>query len=229
MVSMNNSDISQCSIVDFCTDIFMFVTKVRETENLGDPLSLRNAACRCLNEFVENCRDAGVKAEIIQNALYALVALVDETVMGTPGPYRDSWSLKLLQIEYFGENLAGTQFYSRLRAAMMRGQGKTELLEIFFLCLALGFEGMYKIDGSSKRIMIFEELGILLRRLKGRTQGFISPEKLVSDCVDSERKRISTVWLAAGAGLFLLFIVSITMHLRYSAVISDVLNLINAL
>ncbi|MFP4013045.1 MAG: type IVB secretion system protein IcmH/DotU [Chitinispirillaceae bacterium] len=229
MVSTDDSKVSQCSIVDFCNDIFMFVVKVRETENVGDPVLLRRTVCCYLNDFVSNCRCAGVNSDTIGNALYALVALVDETVMSTAGAYRDFWSSKLLQIEYFGENLAGTKFFSRLRSAMARAREKSDLLEVYFLCLALGFKGIYRIGKESERMVLFEELGVLLRKLKRRTSGFISPGKLLSECVVSGKKRFSPVLFAAGIGLFLFVVACLTMQLRYSAVLSDVLSLVNAL
>ena len=45
---------------------------------------------------------------------------------------------------------AGERFFERLDKVRRAGEGKAELLEIYYLCMALGFEGKYKIAGPAK-------------------------------------------------------------------------------
>ena len=77
-------------------------------------------------------------------ALFAVVALVDETVLNSEWPGAEQWRREPLQIHYFKNLLAGEQFFDRLDE--LRPGADDDLLEVYFLCLCAGFRGKYYDD-----------------------------------------------------------------------------------
>ena len=74
-----------------------------EAEDLGDPAALRKLINYYLELFQKNCATMKLTQASIDDAKYALVALMDETVLSVPGACRDYWISRPLQLDYFGE------------------------------------------------------------------------------------------------------------------------------
>jgi len=135
-----------------CTDLFLIVIRMREAEDLGDPAALRKLIGYFLNLFEKNCKAIGISNDSIQEAKYALVALMDETVLSVPGVCRDYWFSRPLQLDLFGDNIAGEEFYNKLQKLSLEPEKKKDVLEIYYLCLSLGFEGKYRIYNAEERL-----------------------------------------------------------------------------
>ncbi len=78
---------------------------------------------------------------------YALVALIDETMLQRGGALREFWLPRVLQLRYFNENVAGEAFFHRLEA-VRRDTNRRDVLRVYFLCLLFGFQGQYRIRGG---------------------------------------------------------------------------------
>src|SRR5262249_28073663 len=74
----------------------------------------------------------------------AAVALVDETMMSTEWSGMEQWKKEPLQVQLFGNFLAGEQFFDRLDELMRKGE--LALLEVYYICLCAGLRGMYRDD-----------------------------------------------------------------------------------
>lgn len=102
-------------------------------------------------------RQAGYQADFAKLATYAVVALLDESILTSPGPLRGEWVGHPLQQELFGENVAGENFYLQLRDLLARPDTPelADILEVFLLCLLLGFKGRYAAsDGAEVQGLI---------------------------------------------------------------------------
>jgi len=98
-----------------------------------------------LREARENGSRAGYSSETTKRALFAVVALLDESVLNFCQSLQKGWAQKPLQEELFGEHVAGEVFFGILDG-LLGDQDSDELgdlLEVFQLCLVLGFEGRY--------------------------------------------------------------------------------------
>jgi type VI secretion system protein ImpK len=92
-------------------------------------------------------------------AQYAVVALVDETVMNSDWHGAAQWRREPLQMHYFGDFLAGEQFFDRLDG--LQAGADDDLLEIYFTCLCAGLRGMYRDDAnalSSRRRKLYQQI-----------------------------------------------------------------------
>ncbi len=202
-----------------CTDLFLIVIRMREAEDLGDPASLRKLIGYYLDLFEKNCKAINISADSISEAKYALVALIDETVLCVPGICRDYWFTRPLQLDLFGDNIAGEEFFNKLQKLGLEMEKKKDVLEIYYICLSLGFEGRYRLFNPEERVSIMDELGRKIRRTRIRSSSGISPH---GSRTDSIRRRKSTsflfpIWLAvlivvgAAVGIYTsLFLMSTT-------------------
>lgn len=68
---------------------------------------------------------------------YVLTALIDEVVIFSPWQYAQDWQAHPLEMELFGESIAGEKFFELLEND---GYRDPELAELFFLCLTIGFD-----------------------------------------------------------------------------------------
>lgn len=74
-------------------------------------------------------------------ARYALIYWVDEILINSTWSHALEWREHILEWEYYRERLGGEEFFEKARQA--EGLTRTEPLEVFFLCVALGFQGKY--------------------------------------------------------------------------------------
>jgi type VI secretion system protein ImpK len=58
----------------------------------------------------------------------------------------------LLQFHYFHENVAGEEFFKRLER-IRRDPRRIEILRIYYLALAFGFRGRYRVRGDELELM----------------------------------------------------------------------------
>jgi type VI secretion system protein ImpK len=170
-----------------CTDLFLIIIRMREAEDLGDPASLRKLIGYFLDLFEKNCAAIGMAQDSIGEAKYAIVALMDETVLTVPGACRDYWVSRPMQLDYFGDNIAGQEFYEKLQKLLLQPENKKDVLEVYYLCLALGFEGKYRISNPEERLAIMDDLGRKLRRTRIRVSAELSPHGRRAETSDKRR------------------------------------------
>jgi type VI secretion system protein ImpK len=77
-----------------------------------------------------------------QFAKYALVTWIDEVLIEAPWTGRDWWNENALEVELFNTRLANEQFYMRAKEAGTLP--RRDALEVFYVCVVLGFRGLYR-------------------------------------------------------------------------------------
>jgi type VI secretion system protein ImpK len=215
-------------ITGLCTDIFLIVIRMREAEDLGDPASLRKLITYYLSLFEKNCKAINVDEEAITEAKYALVALIDETVLSIPGACRDFWFTRPLQLDMFGDAIAGEEFFNKLQKLAVQPEKKKDIIEIYYLCLSLGFEGKYKMFNQEERVGLIDNLGRTLRRTRIRVSGGLSPHGRRAEIGAVKRRKIGAVpfplWLPGVVSLVAALAVWIILYAINSAELKQVLD-----
>ncbi|HEY5281742.1 MAG TPA: DotU family type IV/VI secretion system protein [Polyangia bacterium] len=134
-------------------ECFGAIARLRELD--GPVPSPENVHARLrgyLESLKERARTHGVPDRDTQDILYALVALTDEVAINTPEPLRSFWMNQPLQLAYFGENVAGEGFFTRLQALLSDGR-RIEVLRVYHLCLLFGFQGKYGFPGGEVELL----------------------------------------------------------------------------
>ena len=146
-------------------------------------------------------RDAlthGVAREDVIAAKYAFCAALDEVVLRSSYQLRQLWETQPLQLKEFGDQLAGEHFFDRLELLRAQGGARLHALEVFHLCLLLGFEGRYAVQGGDQLGNLNTRLGEEIRRLRGSRCGF-APHAARPDEVANTLRADSSLWLLLGA------------------------------
>ena len=103
-----------------------------------------------------------------------MVAFLDESVLSFRNPVFANWPRLPLQAELFGHQLAGEIFFQELQKTLNRSdsQETADLLEVYYLCLLLGFKGRYAAGGDLRSIMAAIQEKI--RRVRGPSAGIVA-------------------------------------------------------
>lgn len=109
---------------------------------------LKGSVSRELDAFDSSATDAGADPAQIRPAKYALAATADDIVQNLPGNDRHIWTQDPMLGRYFGERIGGTRFYENLGAAVQNPGANYHLLELMYVCLSQGFEGMHRASAA---------------------------------------------------------------------------------
>lgn len=98
-----------------------------------------------IDDSARRMRAAGIDPRDYDDARFAVLAWVDETILNMPWGQREQWTRSLLQVRYYNTTNAGEEFFERLNR--LRSDEKS-VREVYYLCLSLGFRGRYHDDGD---------------------------------------------------------------------------------
>ena len=115
-----------------------------------DSQAFRTNIRAALKAAMEQAKTYGYTSEAIQLSVFAVVAFLDESVLKLQSGAFADWSQRPLQEELFGHNRAGDVFFENLRGLLARqdSQETADCLEVYCLCLLLGFRGRHAWGGS---------------------------------------------------------------------------------
>ena len=134
-------------------ECFAAVARLRELDGpVPSPETVHARMRGFLDAIRDRARTRGVPDRDAQDIVYALVALIDEVALTTPEPLRSFWMSQTLQLHYFGENLAGEGFFSRLQS-LLSDVRRIEVLRVYYFCLLFGFQGKYGFPGGDVELL----------------------------------------------------------------------------
>ena len=136
-------------LVAAANSILGAVPQMGQTLRHPNALLLRKTLRNQVEAFERNARAAGEAEETVTVATYALCALVDETAARTP--WGGDWVEQGLLRELRDESGAGERFLALLERMLEDPAGYRDLIELFYVCLVLGFEGRHA-QGDGERM-----------------------------------------------------------------------------
>ena len=129
-------------LVAMANPILAAVPQIRRTLKHPDAAGLRAS----LKDQIESLEMSAVSGEIdddtVSAAVYALCALLDESAAATP--WGGDWIKNGLLMALRGESTGAEGFFAQLERISADPGKNADLLEFFYICLALGFEGKYR-------------------------------------------------------------------------------------
>jgi type VI secretion system protein ImpK len=156
-------------------EVFTAVVRLRyNRQAVSDAETFRAQMRQALRVAEQEARSRGCSAEDVKQVIFAVVAFLDESVLTSRNPVFVNWPRLPLQAELFGHQLAGEIFFQELQKALNRSdsQETADLLEVYYLCLLLGFKGRYAAGGDLRSVMAATQEKI--RRIRGPL-GALSP------------------------------------------------------
>lgn len=129
-------------LVAMANPILAAVPQIRRTLRHADPAALLAS----LRDQIESLELSAVSGEIADDtlnaAVYALCALLDESAAATP--WGQAWTEHGLLHAMRSETGGAEGFFTQLDRISAEPEKNADLLEFFYICLALGFEGRYR-------------------------------------------------------------------------------------
>jgi type VI secretion system protein ImpK len=101
---------SKNDLITFAGPVFDLILRLK-AGIVAPSNDLRPKVASMLEDFEKRSERYRINHKIIQVSKFALAAFVDETVLMNNFPMRDQWEKYALQLEYFGEQLAGNKFF----------------------------------------------------------------------------------------------------------------------
>jgi type VI secretion system protein ImpK len=144
-------------------------------QHIQDCESFRRRTKASLQEIEQVAVTAGYDGADVREAHFAIVAFLDSVVLHSDDPVRAEWERKTLQEELFGQTDAGLVFFDKLEHFRSRrdSQQLADILEVYLLCLLLGFEGRY--SGGLRG-----ELDSITERVRRRIEDIRGPSRQIS-------------------------------------------------
>lgn len=160
------------TLLDLMYDGFYALFMLKNGNGPLDDVAFARKMAQFLDDFGRNAKRQNVSPDDIDAAKYAFCAAVDEIILRSPFPIRDAWERRPLQLTLFGDQLAGENFFNRLEQLRARGSAHLQALEVFHMCLLLGFQGRYILEGTEKLNYLTSRLGDEIAHMKGKRGGF---------------------------------------------------------
>jgi type VI secretion system protein ImpK len=124
-----------------------------------------------------DARSYGYPAEDIELAVFAVIAFLDESILNLRQPVFSDWPRQPLQEERYGHHIAGEIFFQNLQKLLGRtdSMALADLLEVYTLCLLLGFAGRYSLGNRGELRAVVQQTTEKLHRIR-KPSAILSPD-----------------------------------------------------
>jgi len=187
---------------------------------------LRPKIAKMLDDFEKRAERYRFNHKIIRVSKFALASFVDETVLTNNFPLKDEWEKYPLQLEYFKEQLAGNKFFKKLDAMLKQIDVTADAVEIYYVCMLLGFKGRYAVYEQEKMLSTMQKTAKALLKVGKIVPTELSPNWLANDQPEPPKKRGMPIWakISAFAGLAIAVIIYLVMYLLLSQFLSEAIE-----
>ena len=196
--------------------------------------TLRPQIAALLKEFEERAIRYRHRESVIKVAKFGLAVFVDEIILIKASeagnyPLREEWEKVPIQLEFFGDNVGGETFYEKLDAMLRQSDVTADAIEVYYVCMLLGFKGRYAVYEKEKFLAIMQKTADALVKVGKITKVELSPHWLVNDQPEPPKKGGMPRWakMMALSGLGLAVIVYLVMFIWSSSILSEAMKILN--
>jgi type VI secretion system protein ImpK len=179
---------------------------------------LRQLIQRLLEEMEQHGAKLRYSERQVKSIKFALAAFVDETLLSSDFPFREEWEKFPLQLQYFDEHLAGRKFFERLEDLLKHVAAEADVVEVYYLCLLLGYKGRYKMYEEDKLSSVIQNTATHLRSVGRLHESELSHHWYATDQPEPRRDPGLPLWakVGAAAGLALVLFFYLVLNLLLS-------------
>ena len=136
----------------------------------ADVEGLRRKAVESVQAFEMQARAAGIDTNDVTVARYIICTFLDSAIFQTPWGGQNVWGSRSLLLTFHNEAHGGEKFFTILERMRQDPARYLNLLELQYVCLALGFQGKYRLEPNSRAVvqMLQDDL---YRLIRGRRPG----------------------------------------------------------
>ncbi|MBX7053355.1 MAG: type IVB secretion system protein IcmH/DotU [Pyrinomonadaceae bacterium] len=216
---------SKNDLVTFAGPIFDLVLRLKA--NIVAPSNdLRPKVAGLLDDFEKRAERYKFNHKIVSVSKFALASFVDETILTNNFPLRSEWERNPLQLEYFGEQLAGNKFFDKLESMLRQIDVTQDAVEIYYYCMLLGFKGRYGVYEQEKLLAIMQSTANALVKAGKIKPVELSPHWIANDQPEVPKDRGLPTWakISAFSGLGLALITYLIMFLMSSMYLKEAVD-----
>ncbi len=212
-------------LIAFAGPIFDLILRLK-SGIVAPSNDLRPKIVAMLTDFEKRAERYRFSSKITQVSKFALAAFVDETVLTNNFHLKEEWEKNPLQLEYFGESLAGNKFFEKLLAMIKQVDVTADAVEIYYVCMLIGFKGRYGVYEKEKLLAIMQETANALVKAGKIRPVELSPHWLANDQPKPPEKSGMPTWakISALGGLGFAFIIYLVMFLVVSTFLKEALS-----
>ena len=151
-------------------EVMTAITRLRSNrQQVEDAQFFRTHMRNALGSAESDAVSKGYSPDDVRLATFAMVAFLDESVLNSSNPAFAEWPRLPLQEEMFGHHMAGEIFFQNAEKLLSRpdAHNTADVLEIYLLCLLLGYQGRYSLAGLELLRPIMDTVGEKIRRIRG--------------------------------------------------------------
>ena len=165
------------ALMSAATPLLTLATELRNTPTHPDPDGLFAHVSQEISNFEAVARRGGASPEGTLAGRYVLCTFLDEIILATPWGNQSSWVSRTLLNAFHNEGWGGEKFFLILDRLLQEPHKNIDLLELQYACLALGFEGKYRVQdgGGSELDRIQTNLFNVIRGCRGEFDQDLSP------------------------------------------------------
>lgn len=197
------------------------ILQLRSTSDYGDAEVLRSRIKNLLDRSDHDLRRNGHSDEEVREARFALVAFIDETILSSNWRHKDRWLARPLQLELYERFDAGEEFFGRLETLMREDARNADLVEVFYLCMTLGFKGMYQIHDQEQLRQIIDDTAAFLQLQPGIATASLSPRGRPRGQLAAEVRSTIPPWVVAAVALAIALITYMGVRWYASSTAAD--------
>ncbi|MGO9992892.1 MAG: type IVB secretion system protein IcmH/DotU [Steroidobacteraceae bacterium] len=119
----------------------------------ADVEGLRRKAIESVQAFETQARAAGVDPNDVTIARYVTCTFLDSAIFQTPWGGQTVWGARSLLLTFHNEAHGGEKFFTILERLRQDPTRYLDLLELQYICLALGFQGKYRLEPNSRAVV----------------------------------------------------------------------------
>lgn len=134
------------TLLQLYTPVFAMISALEVSNDYGDPEGLAEKTLKLLDTVREESRKAGKSMDWVSDVQYAVIAFVDESINRSEWHGRAEWQKLPLAARLGMQPNTGVVFFEKFDMWMRNPTRPKELLEVFYVCLGLGFQGQYFND-----------------------------------------------------------------------------------
>jgi len=195
MQGATTATVAKPTLKDLVQDFISMALIVRRGRQVTSISAFEASVDGFFTQLERDARSANYSVDQVKDTQYALCAFLDESVLRSgDNELRRHFELSPLQFRYFGVHLAGQGFFEKIDS--LRGDVKNNLdvLEVYHLCLALGFEGKFGLSEKDQLRYLANTLGQDIARYR-KTPKALSPDWALPDQVSQMLRHEVPVWL----------------------------------
>ncbi len=221
---------TQGSLVELAAPIAKQVADLSGDAPPSDAAALRSRFEDLFRAFEGRAIRAGYTESETATAKYALAGTADESILLSELAVKDEWLNRPLQMVFFDDFSAGETFYEKLDAARTtRTPRAADVLEVFHLCLALGFKGKHgDTRGAERRRVLMDALAAEINQSRGvNPDSPLSPSGLSPEASSLVPRRLGflaggPIWVVPLAVVVVLMLMLILYGVRNDSALDDI-------